>query len=96
MRFFLVSYNIVNSAHDLSLNKLPPKDREEQLIQKLKELGPTKQLLDNLWALRSSKNPVEIRDYLKEHFGLSDRMVVAETFEGVISDWWAIESLNGF
>jgi hypothetical protein len=96
MRFFLISYDIVESNLDKDAGKLSPSEREERLIQKLKELGPTTQLLNNQWALRCSKEPVEIRDYLKEHFGLSDRMVVAQSFEGDISHWWTIESLNGF
>ena len=96
MRFYLITYDIVENLLEEDPIRLSRSEREERLVRKLQELGPTRQLLNNQWALRCSLQLVDIRDYLKEDFGLSDRMVVAETFENLISHWWTLESLNGF
>jgi hypothetical protein len=89
-RPYLITYDIVeNKSDDRTVE-----DRMALVEKKLRGIGGII-ALDRQWAVVFDGQGKELRDFVKENFGLSDRCTVVEVVVPVES-WWTIEPLNDF
>jgi hypothetical protein len=67
MRTYLIGYDLDKPEQDYS-----------ELINAIKEFDGWWHHLDSTWIIKTDDTAVQIRDYLKQHIGPSDKLLVAQ------------------